>query len=516
MFSPKMHWLLFATAAMALLPGTTLAQTNFDLVGYDSLEEYLGSGNVPTGDSVSLTIVEAPVASGTNLYYRINTGDSQLTGKTITFSPTFASLSSTTSWHATNTARYATGSSWSMTPGVSTIYQMPVVYNYVDPNFVLNLNDGFLGSDFLRITQDFVAPEVETRDIQNHSWVLSTGNSSLDAALILRSDFAVARDNYVAVVGVNNASSVAAGSPTADPNLNRNLLSSGFHVISAGRANGSHAWGDTTILLAGRQRPHIVVDADVTSWSTAITSSAAALLMDGASTMYAGDIPTIDAARDFRVVKSLIMAGAVKDGLGPLGDHEWAAVSSSKPLDEVYGAGRLNVLNSYQILEGGPQNASNVADADRTGWSLGDVNSGAPDRFFFNLTGAPEFDLSISLNWALNISPIGGNYNNMNATLTFLTLSIYEASGYSLLGGPIALSNSTIENLQYLWLPGLGAGRYAIQISSGSIVSTTYGLAWQAQAIPEPSAGFLGLLAIAFFLIRSRMNGRAAAAGKSF
>jgi len=485
-------YLLAGVAALFSSTGILWAQTDFSLLGYSDLEAYLGSGNVPDGSSVTLSIVEAQV--NTNVY-KIDVSDSELVGKTIDFSPLLDPLTAT-SWHATRVASYATGSTWSMTPGISTIYQMGITGA---------TSTGYFGTDFLRTSVNNQAPLVETHDIQNHSWVADMGADN--TRIIRRHDFSVARDNFVSIAGVNNASSVEAGSPTADPNRNVNLLTSAYHVISAGRANGSHAWGDTLLPVAGRQRPHLVVDADLTSWSTAIATSSAALLMDSASSLFVGDQATIDAARDFRMVKSLMMAGAVKDGLGPIGDHVWARESSSAPLDEVYGAGRLNVFNSYKILEAGPQTASTSSDADSTGWSLGSVSSSLDDYFYFDLAGIdPSYELSVSLNWAVDLTPgAGNNYNNITAVLANLTLSVYAAENYSVIGAPISVSNSTIENLQYAWVTGLSAGRYAIRVQSGSSSYTDYGLAWQALAIPEPGAISLVVVGLSFvFLTRRR------------
>lgn len=472
-------------------------QTNFGLVGYTELEAYLGSGNVPDGSSVSVSQIEAPNVNGR---YRIDPTNSQFAGKTITFSPTFDSLTTLVSGHANNVGTYMFGLTGSMTPGITDIYEMAMTGS---------LSDGFLGSDFLRTSQNFLAPLVETRDLQNHSWVAgSTGVSATDLAIINRMDFAVARDNFVAVVGVNNAPSVAAGASTADPNLNVNLLSSAYNVISVGRANGSHAYGDTVIPVAGRQRPHIVVDSSLTSWGTAIASSASALMLDGAMVLFEGDVQTIADAQDFRTVKSLLMAGAVKDGLGPTGTHVWTAESSSSPLDEIYGAGRLNVLNSYQILEAGPQAASAVSDVERTGWNFGSLDDSADDTYFFDLTGADLFALSISLNWAIELAPVGGNYNAMVSTLADLTLSVFEAEGFTLQGGPIAVSESSTENLEYLWLADLAPGRYALRVSSDDVFETSYGLAWQSLVVPEPSALMLvlGAAFLGFFRRPSRLS----------
>lgn len=450
------------------------AQTNFATTGYNDLSTYL-AGNVPTGSSVNITQAEAGEGSAPPYRYRIDTANAQLSGKTINFSPTMGSLSLNASGHATTVASYFSGTTYSMTPGVSRIYEMPAT----------DLSTGYIGSDFLRYPNNFLAPLVEANDIQNHSWVHSTGNSSVDAQINSRLDYAVKRDNFVAVVGVNNANSVAEGGNPANA---RSLLSGAYNVISVGLSSGNHSYTDTVAPTAGRERPHLVTESYATSFSTPIVASGAALLMDGASTLFAGNATTIANARDFRTVKSLLMAGAAKDGLGAGGNHTWTATSSSQPLDAIYGAGRLNVFHSYLILESGQQNASSSANVTSSGWNFETVASASPDYYFFDLDpqDSSAFSLSISLNWAVEVAPdIFGNYNNPTLTLRDLTLTLFDATGYSL-GSQVAVSNSSVENLEYLWLSSLQAGRYAMRVSSASSSLTEYGIAWQALAVPEP------------------------------
>ena len=50
-------------------------------------------------------------------------------------------------------------------------------------------------------------------------------------------------------------------------------------------------------------------------------------------------------------MKAIIMAGAEKDKL-----NDWTR-SSTKPIDQVYGAGKINVNNSYKILTKGDQSS---------------------------------------------------------------------------------------------------------------------------------------------------------------
>ncbi len=93
----------------------------------------------------------------------------------------------------------------------------------------------------------------------------------------------------------------------------------------------------------GRSKPDITAPWDYTSFSTPYVAGAAAVLMQaglggdgGSATNYAADI---------RTVKALLLNGAIKPA-------DWTNEAPS-PLDYRYGAGVLNVFNSYEQLTGG-------------------------------------------------------------------------------------------------------------------------------------------------------------------
>src|SRR5665213_1782073 len=119
----------------------------------------------------------------------------------------------------------------------------------------------------------------------------------------------------------------------------------------------------------------------VTSLREAAILLQAALRGDGGS--------DTNSAADMRTLKALLLNGAVK----PIG---WTN-SNSAPLDTHYGAGVLNVLNSYEQLAGGKNNfisATTISPGDPhppdgstgtisklSGWDFNSIAS-ADDGFF--------------------------------------------------------------------------------------------------------------------------------------
>jgi len=93
----------------------------------------------------------------------------------------------------------------------------------------------------------------------------------------------------------------------------------------------------------GRAKPDITAPSSVTSFSTPQVAGAAALLMQaGVRGDGSGDT---NSASDIRTIKSLLLNGAIKP-------NDWTNIAPS-PFDTRYGAGVLNVFNSYKQLAGG-------------------------------------------------------------------------------------------------------------------------------------------------------------------
>jgi hypothetical protein len=221
-------------------------------------------------------------------------------------------------------------------------------------------------------------------------------------------------------------------------------------------------------------------------------SSAAALLVQVANTtggLSNGQRP--------QVAKSLLMAGATKEGDNLPGTWSWSH-TSTQPLDSIYGAGQLNVEASYDILVAGEFAASSSTLAAATGWDFGTASSTTPQRYFFDVgSNQSGGSLTASLNWqrlmtATDTQPGPGTNYVFNGTLANLDLKLYSASDFTL-GSLLSQSISTLDNTELIWAQGLSAGRYALEVTSNTS-SIDYGVAW-VMVVPEP--GTFGLLVVA-------------------
>jgi hypothetical protein len=226
----------------------------------------------------------------------------------------------------------------------------------------------------------------------------------------------------------------------------------------------------------GRCKPDISAISDVTSDSTPQVAGAAAVLMQAG---YRGDGGSdTNSAVDMRTIKALLLNGAVKPA-------DWTN-NAPAPLDYRYGAGVLNVFNSYEQLAGGkngyndstgvvtnsphpPTGAAGTIGV-LSGWDFNTNTSSASDdvvkHYYFNATNSPGgVTLTATLVWnrQLNQSAI----NN-------LELFLYDGASSNL----VASSTSLVDNVQHLFVPRLAPGRYDLQV-------------WKAGGVP--GAGIVSL-----------------------
>lgn len=440
-----------------------LAQTYKDDIGWTALQLELDS-QMLTGAGVTLSHVEA--VSGGN--YAPN--PASFPGKTFTYP---GGTPSGYSSHAANVGSYIYGAS-GVAPGITQI-----------TSFEAN---SWFQNGFLRSNSSF-HPREETRDIANHSWIGSTGSSETDQTILQRLDYTIVRDDYLAVVGVNN------GSVSSVPHL----LSSAYNVLSVGVSSGNHSTGTTPVDEPGRVRPHIVAPASATSWGTAMVSGAGALLIEKARSA-----PEFANAERSVVLRALLMAGATKEG-EEFGNN-WER-TPTRPLDDHYGAGELNIYNSYQILAGGEAAAGADATWGIRHWDY--ANSGdASTTYFLEIPfGYQVEQFSIMLVWDRIITP-GSSllWGSPGISLTDLNLYFYEAPGM-VLGGLIDYSISTNENLEHIYLTSpLTAGTYAIVVENFAGPHVSYGIAWHGVemavlAIPEPEVAALLVMGFGLCLV---------------
>lgn len=148
-----------------------------------------------------------------------------------------------------------------------------------------------------------------------------------------------------------------------------------YNSLVVGLSNGNHSRGQTTNGVAGRTKPDIVAPRSLgaTSFATPVVSSTAALLHSAANSFGYND------ARSPEAMKAIIMAGADKTAV-----PTWSN-TRTRPLDSVYGAGQVDVYNSYRILEAGQFDGSasfTISDSGLKGWDYGEIN--ASQDLFWN------------------------------------------------------------------------------------------------------------------------------------
>ncbi len=449
-------------AAWALIHAGTARASYLDDIGLIALRAELGAA-IPTGAGVGVSQIEAN-SSGTGLSYKPDPAYPEFAGKTITA----LSGASTVSGHATSVGAFYYGTGSSLSPGVSAID----VYNA----------DSWVFGGFLK-TSTTNAPVVESRKIQNHSWIGTVDNGGpTDIELLRRFDFAIQRDDFLAAVGVNN------GSGSSVPVL----LANAYNALSVGLTNGEHSTGVSTVDGSGRVKPEIVAPNGATSFATPLVSSTGAMLRQ-----------TAPAAGQHSVtLKAMILAGATKDQF-----VNWNR-TATRPLDAHYGAGQLNVLHGYHILAAGQQAASGTVSVGRRGWDY-NTTAAAPKLYFFDIpAGESNTRLSAVLTWNRIVADTltGPSWGNPSSSLADLTLRIYTANGFAT-GALVDESVSAVDNIEHLYEAALAPGRYALEVS-GNQTGIIYGLAWNTVtnvtiAATTPNAAERGLVPGTFTVTRS-------------
>jgi hypothetical protein len=294
-------------------------------------------------------------------------------------------------------------------------------------------------------------------------------------------------DNYAAlnntlfITGVGDGLAGGPGSTTAI--LPPGTCYNGIGVSAYYNTNASSI-GPT---LDGRAKPDITAPLSPTSFSTPLVSGAAAILQGAGARGDGG--PGTNSATDARTLKALLLNGALKPAT-------WSNPAPS-PLDPVYGAGILDVFESYHQLAGGkhgfitansvtanaphPPTSSTTNISSLSGWDFNWISNttgtDAINHYCFELTnsaGSSPFTGTMTLVW-------NRHYNT--PTINNLDLFLYNMTS----GDLIASSISQLDNVQHIYVPALPAGRYDLEVlKQGGAITTTsenYALAFEFFAI---------------------------------
>lgn len=424
---------LLAAFVFCLISPSVMAQSWLDDVGWTQLFNEYGAA-LEDGTGVKVTQVEAPNGSGN---YMPNVNHAEFVGKNIVNGTPGGS--NVTSSHATTVGRNFFSNVESIAPGLTDI----TVFNADDYlGRILNFNTG---ND----------PLPDSFEVGNHSYI-ANGLTPLQAEnILMRFDFVINRDNSVHAVGLNN------GSGTAIPQL----MAHSYNAISVGRRDGAHSQGTTTIYGAGRTRPHIIGAQSATSFTTPRVAGAAAMLKEAAT--------GTDAANN-EVIKALLFAGATKDEFA-----DWDR-TTTRPIDEKFGFGELNIYNSYKIHEGGQFNGGTpgaASDVGFRGWDFAEYDGTNAIVYEFEIF--EDFrELSAALVWNLDVTDTNpGSAFVPTTTLVDLNLELLNAGG-----SVVDSSVGTVDNFEHLYFDSLAPGRYSFRISGDA--AKFFGFAWRIDRVP--------------------------------
>ncbi len=495
--------------AVAMIAQAALQAAYFDDVDYAKLKSLLGAAT-PTGAGGSISLVEVRTPDTSAGSYLANTSLAEFDSTTdptggVNLIDGSGVAHTGFSGHATNTVgQYYFGNTQSVAPGANN------VTNYEANHWISSI----------MLANGSAPPAEQTFRVQNHSWV-GEGMGVSERSVLRRADYTIETDDMTMVVGAHNNSNPAV--LKAHPSL----LVYAYNTIVAGRSDGAHSRGQTNSAVggstygSGRYRPDLVTPSSVTSQSSARISSAAAMLHE----VVAGT----DGARS-EVMKAMLMAGATKNEFVNWTDPTTGLVNpwnrtQTRPLDDVFGTGELNVYNSYVIGIGGKQSASAsqpAAAVGSYGWDYQDrkADSAVGDLYYnFQVAeGSTASDFSILLAWNAKITDTNGDPNIFSPTepvVQNLNLQLYDSTT-SFMGSMLDQSISTVDNVEHIYLNSLDPGTYTLKVSGAA--NWDYGLAWRmTTAFDEPNADFDGDGAVSGsdFLIWQRNFGTLLGAGNS-
>jgi hypothetical protein len=278
-------------------------------------------------------------------------------------------------------------------------------------------------------------------------------------------------------------------------------LASTYNAITVGLTSGAHESGNATPhptpglgIYSGnallRTRPDLVAPQSFTSYATPLVSGAAALLIElghndpglshGSQTVPEGPDYVIQNAETSEVIRSALMAGANRQVWTDYGSSTFA---SANGLDARYGAGQLDVYQSYHILAAGEhdsQQAGQSADMGAYGFDY-QPQFAAQDVATYSFSVGLESleSLSASLAWnaaaEIDVTGLSPTYSASLANFDLLLYKLTDA-GRSL----VEDSLSTQDNTENLWLASLGPGDYELEVlrADDGLGNWDYGLSW--------------------------------------
>lgn len=477
-----------ATAAVLLTLGLAPAaafEEWHDAVDYTKLRNALGP-LVPTGAGVPISYAEAPLIS-TSMYF-IDLANGEFTGpldpnlQPVAVTDGTGGAANGVSGHSTNVAQRFFGDISSAAPGANniTLYE---ANNWMQSQLNFDSTPGDASHPG--------EPNAQPFRVQNHSWIGSFGSTTVFSAEDARNVDVLRRFDYVLDTANGGEGMTSAVGLANDNGPMPYLLGHSYNAIVVGRTDGGHsrggtlAWdgtGTNDTYGPGRNKPDIVAPRpqsifnNSTSIATAMVSSTAALLYDAAEGA---------AAEQSEVVKAMILAGATKGEFAAYVDPIGAQVdpwdrTATRPLDNIFGAGELNVYNSYLTNLGGRTigvQGVPAATAGSYGWDYrnfkGQTGVGDISYKFQVPVGSTAPEFSIILAWNAEVT-------DTDATAGFAPVQSLQDLNLQLFNSLDTLidqSISSVDNVEHIYRTNLVAGEYTLKVTGAA--DWDYGLAWR-------------------------------------
>lgn len=428
---------------LMLLADPLTAQTLHEQIGLTQLRAE--NPNLTEGEGVTAHLVEA----GTN--YAPDTTLARFAG--ITFDN--QGPSTAVSAHSTGSATQFFGSS-GVARDLGTAGN-PAVQVYAA---ALSTGEDWINGLVSNFGRDPDTSLFDRSTVSNHSYILNNpAGGVLDIELLQRLDFIINETDTTVVSGSSNNTTLPPGWAPA------------FNNLLVGQTRGTHGQGLTSTYGSGRVAVDVVVPVTTSSAATPVVAGSVAILQDAAD---GSDAATSE------VIRATIMAGATKDEPTSAGDR-----SETQPLDSISGAGELNILNSYNIQQGGECDGGAVTPAVLTsfyGWDYESNLSVNGQRLYeFEVTTGNQLeDFSVVLAWNQRIVDTNPNSSQFAPVeeLANLSLELLDSSG-----AVVDSSLSAVDNVEHVFQNALAAGTYQLRVSNDNGFASDYGLAWRGDLV---------------------------------
>ncbi len=233
------------------------------------------------------------------------------------------------------------------------------------------------------------------------------------------------------------------------------------------------------------------INQDGTSFAAPVVAGGIAVLKDVANRDPLVNLAGNTNAQDSRVVKSVVMAGAIEtygwNNAQSRGTN--GVTTTAMALDSASGAGSLDLTRSAGAYFFGTRDVAGMGGgsiADK-GWDFGMVGRGGSNDYLFDAAFGQDVELTVSLNW------FAGRTFDMNTNLgdnlsfADLNLEVWEVSGGAF-SSLLARSETIYNNSEYLRFDLSGGKTYGLRVTfdgmvfdqTAGVASESYGLAWVA------------------------------------